>query len=289
MKPLTIFGLIWTLLWLPSCSLQAQDRESTEKINREFALNGAAGSSTLVLNNIFGSVTVQGYSGSKVVVEVTKTIKAATAQLLEQGKKEAQPGFEQHGDSVLVFLQGPVNTRPARNRNWNSHDIDYEYNFDFTVKVPRDMKVTVATVNGGEVRIEDVAGTLQARNVNGSIIIKNAREATSVHTVNGKVEVSLTAAPTQAASYKTINGDIALSYPANASADLHFKSMHGEMYTDFPQTEVLPARVTQNQQREGAGTKYKLNKETAVRLGKGGPDIRLETLNGDVTIKQQTR
>ncbi|AIZ64113.1 hypothetical protein PK28_11165 [Hymenobacter sp. DG25B] len=287
MKPFTIFGLIWTLLWLPSCSLQAQDRESTEKINREITLTGATGSSTLAVYNIFGSVTVQGYSGNKVVVEATRTIKADNATHLEQGKKEAQMGFEQRGDSVIVFLQGPQDSRPRRNRNWNNHDIDYEYSFDITVKVPRDMKVNASTVNGGEMQVQDVTGLVQARNVNGPVIIRNVREATVAKTVNGKVEVSLTTAPTQAASYQTINGDIAVSYPANASADLHFKSMHGEMYTDFPQTEVLPARVTQNQQREGAGTKYKLNKETAVRLGKGGPDIRLETLNGDVTIKKQ--
>ncbi|WP_303311729.1 hypothetical protein [Hymenobacter sp. BT730] len=289
MKPITIFGLIWTLLWLPSCSLQAQDRESTEKINREFTLTGAAGSSTLAVYNIFGSVTVEGYSGNKVVVEATKTIKADNATLLEQGKKEAQMGFEQRGDSLIVFLQGPQDSRPRRNRNWNNHDIDYEYSFDITVKVPRDMKVNASTVNGGEMLVQDVTGVVQARNVNGPVSVRNVREATVAKTVNGKVEVSLTHAPTQAASYQTINGDIAVSYPANASAELHFKSMHGEMYTDFPQTELLPARVTQNQQREGAGTKYKLNKETAVRLGKGGPDIRLETLNGDVTIKQQTR
>jgi DUF4097 and DUF4098 domain-containing protein YvlB len=107
--------------------------------------------------------------------------------------------------------------------------------------------------------------------------------------VNGDVNVSYTTAPTKAASYHTINGNILVSYPPNVSADLYFKSMHGEMFTDFPKTEVLPARVTQNQQRDGQSTKYKISKETAVRLGKGGTDFRFETLNGNVTIKQQTR
>ncbi|HLK97939.1 MAG TPA: hypothetical protein VK364_09240, partial [Hymenobacter sp.] len=247
------------------------------------------GSSTLALYNIFGSVTVQGYSGKTVVVEATKTIRGRNAQLLEQGKKEAQAGFEQRGDSVVVYLQGPQDSRPRRNRNWDSRDIEYEYEFDFVVKVPAAMRVTVSTVNGGKVLVQDVTGPLRARNVNGSVTIKNARQATLAHTVNGDVEVSNVAAPTEGASYHTINGNILVSYPSNVSADLYFKSMHGEMFTDFPQAELLPARVTQNQQRNGEGTKYKLSKETAVRLGKGGTDYRFETINGNVTIKQQTR
>ena len=289
MKTATIFGLIWALLWLPSCALYAQDREATEKINREFTLTGDAGSSTLALYNIFGSVTVQGYNGKTVLVEATKTIRANNAQILEQGKKEAQVGFEQRGDSVVVYLQGPQDSRPRRNRNWDSRDIEYEYEFDFVVKVPAAMRVTVSTVNGGKVLVQDVTGPLRARNVNGSVTIKNARQATLAHTVNGDVEVSNVAAPTEGASYHTINGNILVSYPSNVSADLYFKSLHGEMFTDFPQAELLPARVTQNQQRNGEGTKYKLSKETAVRLGKGGTNYRFETINGNVTIKQQTR
>ncbi|TYZ14503.1 hypothetical protein FY528_01890 [Hymenobacter lutimineralis] len=289
MKPHIITLLLWTLLWLPSCSLQAQDREVTEKVSREFTLTADAGRSTLALYNIFGSVRVEGTSGNKVVVEVTKTLKGDDATALAEAKKDVQIGFLQRNDSVVVYQQGPFDSRPRRNQHWSSDERHYQFSLDFTVKVPRDMKVTVSTVNGGEVRVENVNGLLQASNVNGGISIKNAREVSKAHTVNGPVEVGLTAAPTAAASYKTINGDITVSYPPTASADLYFKSMHGEMYTDFPQTENLPAQITQNTEREGAGTKYKLRKETAVRLGKGGPNIRLETLNGDVTIKQQTR
>lgn len=296
MKRTTILGLIWLLLWLPSCSLQAQDREDKERIKKEFTLTGSAARSTLALYNIFGSVTVQGYNGKTVQVEITKTISAPTAELLAQGKKEAQPGFEQHGDSVLLYVAGPQASRPKRRNqpdrfrdNWSEERPRYSYQFDFVVKVPAGMDVRVSTVNGGKVLVQDVTGPLQARNVNGGVVIQNAQEATLAHTVNGNVEVSYATAPTKPSSYHTINGNIVVSYPPNVSADLYFKSMHGEMYTDFPKTEVLPARVTQNQQREGNGTRYKLSKETAVRLGKGGPDFRFETLNGDVTIKQQTR
>jgi hypothetical protein len=289
MKPFPLLGLVWLLLWLPSCSLQAQNRQDTEQIKRELTLTGAAQNSTFALYNISGSVTVQGYDGQTIVVEATKTIRADNAQNLAQGKKEAQLGFIQRHDSVVVYLQGPQDSRPRRNSWHNGHDLDYSYEFDFVVKVPAAMHVIVSTVNGGKVLVQDVSGPLQARNVNGSVSITNAREATEARTVNGDVSVTYAAAPTQPASYHTINGNISVSYPPSVSADLYFKTMHGEMYTDFPQTEMLPARVTQNRKADGDGTKYKLNKDTAVRLGHGGPDYRFETINGDVTIKQQAK
>jgi hypothetical protein len=291
MKPILLLRLTSLLLWLSSASsLQAQSRQDTEQIKREFTLTADAAASTLALYNISGSVTVEGYNGKTVVVEATKTIRADNAQLLAQGKQEAQLGFIQHGDSIVVYQQGPQDSRPRRNNHYsNSRDIEYSYQFDFVVKVPAAMRVNVSTVNGSKVLVTDVTGPLQARNVNGAITIRNAREATVARTVNGDVDVSYAAAPTQPATYHTINGNIRVSYPPTVSANLYFKSMHGELYTDFPQTEVLPARVTQNRQADGEGTKYKLSKETAVRLGKGGPDYRFETLNGDVTIKQQPK
>ncbi len=232
---------------------------------------------------------MQGYAGSTVVIEATKTIRAGDAQTLAQGQKETQLGFEQRADSLIVYLSGPQDSRPRRNwnRNWDSRDIDYSYEFDFVVKVPAAMQVLVSTVNGGEVLVQDVSGPLRARNVNGDVTLRGVGQLTQAYTVNGQVAVSYAAAPTRAATYHTINGNINVSYPASVSGDVYFKSMHGELYTDFPQAALLPARVQQNQAREGAGTKYKISKETALRLGQGGLDLRFETLNGNVTIKKQ--
>ncbi|ALW83779.1 hypothetical protein AUC43_00845 [Hymenobacter sedentarius] len=277
------------LLLLSSTGCWAQSKEAKEQISKEFTLTADAGRSTLALYNINGSVTVQGYAGNKVLVEATKTIRADDAAALEQGRKEAQLGFQQHGDSVVVYLSGPFDSRPHTNdhRSWNHKDIDYRYNYDFVVKVPYQLNLHVSTVNNGAVLVQDVTGPLHVGNVNGSITLKNVKGTTWAHTVNGNVDATYAANPPGASSYHTINGQIRVHYPANLGADMHFKSMHGEFYTDFANAEVLPVQVTKNQEGRGGGTVYKLTKETAVRIGKGGPDLRFETINGDVTVSKQ--
>ncbi|UOQ97334.1 hypothetical protein MUN81_19110 [Hymenobacter sp. 5317J-9] len=268
---------------------RAQSKEATSTINKEFTLTADAGKSTLALYNIFGSVRVEGYAGSKVVVEATKTVRADDAATLEQGKKEAQLGFTQHGDSVVVYIAGPYDSRPHENHNrWNSRDrdIDYRYEFDFVVKVPYAMNLHVGTVNNGSMEVKDVTGPLHVNNVNGPITLTNVRGTTRAHTVNGNVDATYAANPAGASSYHTINGKIRVKYPASLGANLHFKSMHGEFYTDFPDAEILPVQVTKNKEGKGGGTVYQLTKDTAVRIGKGGPDFRFETLNGDVTVSK---
>jgi hypothetical protein len=274
------------LLYSGSCS--AQSNQTKEQINREFTLTADAARSTLALYNISGSVTVQGYAGNKVVVEATKTIRANDAKTLEIGKSEAKLGFAQHGDSVVVYLASPFDSRPHQNdHHWNHKEVDYHYEFDFVVKVPYQLNLRVSTVNNGEVLVQDVAGPLHVGNVNGAIALKNVKGTTQAHTVNGNVDAAYAANPPGASSYHTINGKIRVHYPASLGADLHFKSMHGEFYTDFANAEILPVQVTKNKEGQGGGTVYKLTTETAVRIGKGGPDFRFETLNGDVTVSKQ--
>ena len=278
------------LLCSPACQAQASLRpQFKEQITKEFVLTAEAGRSTLALYNINGSVAVQGYAGNKVLVEATKTISADDAKTLETGKTEAQLGFTQRGDSVVVYLTGPYDSRPHNNDRcgWNRKKNNYRYDFDFVVKVPYQLNVRVSTINHGDVKVRDVTGPLHVFNVNGPIVLANVQGSTEARTVNGNVDASYAANPPGASSYHTINGQIRVKYPASFAADMHFKSMHGDFYTDFPDAEMLPVQVTKNREGHGGGTVYQLTKDTAVRIGKGGPDLRFETLNGDVTVTKQ--
>ncbi|MDO7846428.1 hypothetical protein Q5H92_08675 [Hymenobacter sp. M29] len=286
-RPILRRSLSLLLLLLSAGACRAQSKEATEKISKEFTLTADAGRSTLAVYNIFGSVRVQGYAGNKVLVEATKSVRADDPATLVQGQREVKLGLTQHGDSVVVYVAEPYDSRPHDNHGrWHDREIDYHYEFDFVVKVPYAMNLRVSTVNNGSMTVEDVTGPLNVSNVNGPITLKNVKGTTRAHTVNGNVDATYAANPTGASSYHTINGKIRVHYPASLGADLHFKSMHGEFLTDFPNAEMLPAQVTKNKEGTGGGTVYKLTKDTAVRIGKGGPDFRFETLNGDVIISK---
>ncbi|WP_020594710.1 DUF4097 family beta strand repeat-containing protein [Spirosoma panaciterrae] len=279
-------GLVFSCAQTP-----ASAQEAKEHIRKEFTVSKGS-SNVFALYNINGYVKVEGYSGDKVIVEVDKAITAKTSADLEIGKKEFQLGFDQKGDSVLVYIAEPFDSRPRRQRNnnrWNNdRDIEYDFNLDFTVKVPNHMNLVVSTVNRGEVTVNDVSGTVKARNVNGAITLTNIKGTTDANTVNGAVDIKYVGNPPENSFYHTINGDIRVTYQPNLSADLQFKSMHGSFYTDFPNAEALPMEAVKSEQKTGSGTVYKLNKTTAIRIGSGGKTFKFETLNGSIYIKKQS-
>ncbi|AUD03367.1 DUF4097 family beta strand repeat-containing protein [Spirosoma pollinicola] len=268
----------------------ATAQEFKEHISKEFTVPKATGS-VLAIYNVNGFIKVEGYSGDKVVLEVDKSITAKSNQGLEFGKKEFQLKFEQQGDSIIVYIAEPFDSRPRR--NWNrdndrNRDNDYDFTLNFTVKVPNRINLVASTVNRGNVSVNDVEGSLRARNVNGAITLTNVKGTTDAHTINGNLDVDYVANPPENSSYYTLNGNINVSYPANLSADLQFKTFQGKFFTDFPDTEVLPVQAIKTTQKTSEGTVYKINKNTAIRIGKGGKTFKFETFNGSIYIKKQS-
>ena len=263
----------------------------TEHITQEYTIKQSS-VGILTIYNLEGSVKVEGYSGDKVIIEIDKTVSAKTHEILDQAKKEIKLGFEQIGDSVVTYLQAPWDTRP---HDWRDdrdgsdrRNVEYRCRLSYTVKVPYSLNLRLSTVNDGDVWVKNVAGELHVNNVNGGITILNAKGTTHAHTINGDLSVHYLSNPKESSSYYTLNGKLTASFQPDLSADLQFKSMNGAFYTDFSNTEMLAPTITKNQEKNGNGTLYKLNKDTKLRIGSGGNLFKFETLNGNIYIKKQS-
>ncbi|MCE6989954.1 hypothetical protein [Dyadobacter sp. CY323] len=267
----------------------AQKLEFKEHITKEFSLSKSAATNTLAIYNVNGFIKVVGYNGDKVLLEIDKTISAKTQEALEEGKKEFSLDFEQNADSVTAFIKTPFDSRPNRNkRNWDGPRIQYHYELNFTVKVPYSLNLHVSTVNGGDITVNDVTGSLGVYNVNGAITIANAKGAAKVRTVNGNVEANYLVIPPGESDFKTLNGDIKITYPAALSVVCSFKTFNGNFYTDFNDVESLPVKVIKNAEVKDNKTVYKLSTDTFIRVGKGGPTYKFETFNGNIYLKKQS-
>jgi hypothetical protein len=273
-----------------ACAQPTANAQSfSDHVSKEFILQKPAASSLLAIYNVFGAIKVEGYSGDKVVLDINETISADNEQDLATGKKEFKLAFDQKDDTITCYIAEPRDSRPRRHWNdtWDDRRIEYKYNLDFSVKVPFGMNLIASTVNEGNVSVTDVAGNLRVHNVNGSITVTNAKGTSDIRTVNGDVTVNYLSTPPDNSSYYTVNGEMNITYPANLSADLEFKSMNGAFYTSFPEIQVLPVRVTKNQETHGGGTVYRISKNRDIRIGAGGRVYKFETLNGNIYIKKQ--
>ena len=104
----------------------------------------------------------------------------------------------------------------------------------------------------------------------------------TARTVNGPVKVSFRQNPREASDFQTVNGAVELRFARELTADFRFKTFNGSIYSDFP-VAALPVRAMQ-EEHHGAKVVYRADRYTGVRIGTGGPEIKVENLNGDIRI-----
>jgi hypothetical protein len=277
----------------------------TDKITKEFSFEKRGSVNALMIANINGDIKVTGYEGDKVILEVTRIIKAKTEARLEQGKKELTMGSIDRADTLIFYVEGGCNefgndTRNKKNHgNWGAHggwgyewngggrecNTPYDYTLDFSIKVPASVNLLLSTINDGDVTVENIKGALKVENVNGSIkLTKISREATAT-TVNGDVDIEYVSNPIKDCRFYTLNGDINAWFQKGLAANMSFESFNGDFYTNVDQLESLPVSV-EKEKREN-GTKYKV-KGNRFKIGNGGVLLDFETFNGDVYLKERT-
>lgn len=282
--------LILSSLWFIVSISQAQPITDKETIKRTLQFPNQSADHQLLLKNIMGNIRIVGYEGKEVKFTVEKTIEARNQNDLQKGMDEIILVTEIKGSTMLAYMDAPFVNLKWKNGQPHFHvnreDDDYTYRLDFTLQVPHHLNLDVSTVNGGIVEIENVHPQyVITHNVNGGIHCRNISGQTTAITVNGDVDIQFEQAPKADSRFKTVNGDINLLIPKDISADISFKSMNGDFYTNFEELDYLPAEVKTDGSSSGKRTTYKINQTTKFRIGKGGPLLQMETLNGEMFLK----
>ena len=252
-----------------------------EKIEKTFAMPAGTARRTLEIDNVWGSIDVVGTASDKVQLTVNKGIRAESKEKIAQAHKDVTLDITQQADALKVYVSGPFRC-DCHDCSRSRESEGYIVKMDFQVQVPRDIDIKVRTVNEGRVSVRDINGSFLVRNVNGDIQIRNIAGSGTARTVNGPVRVSFRQNPREASDFQTVNGSIELAFARDLSADFRFKTFNGGIYSDFPVT-ALPV---QGMQEEHHGTKviFRADRYTGARINAGGPQIKVENLNGDIRI-----
>lgn len=268
---------------------KAQKKEFNEVIKKELSYESTSSDRMLEVQNLNGSISVEGYNGDVVLLEVEKTITARSTNDLELGKKEIGIKILREGNKLIVYPQAPnMHYKNGRFTNIDCNrweESPYDHTLNIKVKMPKTSKLKVGAINNGEVVVKNTRGSyIEANNINGGIELSNIAGQTKVHCINGEVGISYADNPTLASTYYSLNGDINITYQKGLSADIAFKSMNGELFTDFDITKQY-AKTSKDESGK-KNTKYRYESKSVVQIGKGGLSFDFETLNGDVIIKK---
>jgi hypothetical protein len=263
--------------------------ESTVTRTLSFAASHPGGGGrTLDVRNINGFIHVEGTNDGAVQMSIRKVIRAESRDDLAQAQQDVRLDFRDGAprvEATVTDRRGHVCGEPSNDRGDRWDRVYYDVRFDFTIRVPRDAVLRLCTINGGDVIVNGTQGDFTVDNVNGLIDMKGVAGSGRAHTVNGPVSVSFTANPTQPSSFKSVNGNIDVSFLDGLSADLAMKTFNGGLFTDFD-VQPLAGKVAPAGERRNGRFIYRANEFTRVRVGNGGPELRFETLNGNVRARR---
>ena len=139
----------------------------------------------------------------------------------------------------------------------------------FHVRMPENLRFSGYNVNG-DVMAENIGHVVVATTVNGSVRVSTKAWA-EVSSVNGSIEATMGSADwTGDLQIKDVNGSIHLTLPGNLNSDVKFSSVNGRLTSDFPLTVEgsLGGRHMQG------------------RIGSGGRELVVQTVNGSVELRK---
>ncbi len=268
------------LLGADGATSPVQDRESVERTLR-FAAGG--GGRVVRVDDVFGSIEVVGAPVEDVRVTGARLLRADTAAHLEKARREVRLDMTEGADAIDLTVDGPFR-RHDGSINWDWGDRGYVVRYDLRLRVPEKTDLVLKTVNEGDVTVHGITGRVQVRNVNGKITLERMAGSVDATTVNGPIAASFREDPVTPCRFHTVNGDVRLEFGASLSADFAVKTFNGEIRTDYDVVS-LPSRPSEGHREQGRFV-YHTAGVQRVRVGAGGPEIAMETLNGDIVIAE---
>lgn len=279
MKKLWFFLL---LALLAASQAQGRDDYKLEKkdvVERVFRMATTAQPLVVRVDNVLGSIKASGASGSQVRLTLKKTLRADTPEGLARAESEVRLDVSEKEGLLELYVDGPFRSREGRR---GSKEREYDARYDFELQVPERCDLVLKTVTDGDITVRGVTGAFTLRNVNGHVELSGIAGSGSGRTVNGRVRASFREAPAEPCEFKTVNGNVEVSLTPGLTADFKVKTFNGGVYSDLP-VSCLPARVEASRRDKGRFV-YNGRGFRTVRVGAGGAEITLDTLNGDILI-----
>ena len=223
-----------------------------------------------------GSIKVSGATGKDIVIDVTAEPNAKKEPIEDQG----------NGMKKINPKTGYDITATEDNNEINVSSNSFMRYLSLSLKIPQGVKLTLSTVNGGDINVDNIKGELEINNVNGGIKLTNISGSVSATSVNGDVITTFKEIdPNAPMAFSTLNGKVDVSMPASAKLNVKLKSDRGEIFTDFDvDIQKTEEKVTKT---SGSGM-FQLKKDDWVlgKINSGGPEVMMKNMQGNIYLRK---
>ena len=254
---ITAAVLLSVLALAPGCSLLKKKVEKTE--NKKYNIT-SVNKTSFRIENTNGKINITGSNDSSNVIRVEAEITAKVkSDEMDKPLDNVNIKIDSAGNEVIIETE--INqTNSSFFRKNNAPEVNY------TVKIPANMKVHTESVNGSII-ITKVNGDVHAETVNGKLSLFGCPGKLELESVNGSIVCNVDSV-TAGININITNGDVKVGGLKNINADVNASTVHGKVTI-----KELEFSELNNERKSVTGI-----------LGKGGNPIRIEAVNGKITL-----
>jgi len=228
----------------------------TEEFHQTYALTA---DSRVELDNINGDVRISSWDRNEVKVDAVKY--ADTKERLEEAKIEV----DAKNDSISIRTK-----YPDRNQSWNWGWRNNPASVEYTLTVPRTVRLDEIKLINGSLNVSGVSGEVNASCINGRLEAHNLAGRARLSTINGRLEARFDQLAGNSVELNSVNGSVELTIPSDSKAELEASTVSGGINNDFG------LHVNHHQF---------VGHDLRGELGTGGTRIKLENVNGRIEIR----
>lgn len=214
-------------------------------------------------------VSVSGYNGDEVVIE---------ASGMEQPPKRAE-GLKALYNSVTDNTG--IGLAVTQENNVIRIEKAARKEARYTIKIPKNTSLVYEEVNwhgNHDLRVSDLEGNVEVSLNNSSAFLTNISGAVHANTTNGNIDVVFTSlGQERSSSIHSVNGHIDVALPDNTKASYKLHTVNGEVYSDF---EV-------ETKEKGGLRKVSGGDHIAGSTNGGGVSVDLSSVNSDIFLRKR--
>jgi hypothetical protein len=272
------------VLMLICAAVRAQD-------SGEFTVpfSNPSGAMKLIVDIKTGSVKVKGTARKDVLVKYSSE-KDGDNEKDEDDERDhdrhdknrsSKDGLKRiSGGTMNLEASEYQNTVKVVSDNWSER-------IEVTVEVPNTINLKIKTYNDGDLDINNIIGTVELINYNGAITATGISGTVVAETYNGDIKIAYDKlTPDTPLSYANYNGDIDLTFPAGLKASFKLKTKQGEIFSGFDAQVQKSNPVVKTETKTGV-YKVAINDWVKVDVNGGGPEISVQTYNGDIYLRKK--
>jgi DUF4097 and DUF4098 domain-containing protein YvlB len=253
----------------------AQDRGQRGRIPRPNVLQKAfewsgelARGQQLVLRSLRGNIRVEASTGKSLDIIANKVWRRGAPESVKIEATRVNGGRD-----VLVCARWPGTTTCTDTEYSHSSSGDSgasDVRADFTIRLPAGTNAALMTTNG-DITVNGASGDIRALTTGGSIRIETSETVPRAETTNGDIRIQMAKLPEQGVRYAAVNGSVHVTLPSDVNVNVDARTVNGTINTDFAIALQGPFST----------------KQVRGTIGKGGPRLMLESVNGSIRILKQ--